>query len=91
MKIHCILVAASLAVCGCAMTPLAPPSRLTAAADPHRRVPPLRLANAGAGTVTFRPVGPSGWGEAPPDASPKPADATPKPADEILKSKKAKP
>ena len=75
MRNFCLLLAASVAVSGCAVAP--PPARLTAAADPHRRVPALRPANASAGTLTFRPVGPSGWGEAPPDAMPKPKEVKP--------------
>jgi hypothetical protein len=82
MRNLCILLAISVAMSGCAVMP--PPALLTAAADPHKRVPALRIPSASAGTLTFRPVGPSGWGEASPDA-------TPKLADEILKSKKARP
>ena len=75
MRNFCLFLAASVAVSGCAVAP--PPARLTAAADPHWRVPALRLANASAGTLTFRPVGPSGWGEAQPDTALKPKEAKP--------------
>ena len=75
MRNFCLLLAASVAVSGCAVAP--PPARLTAAAEPHRRVPALRLANASAGTLTFRPVGPSGWGEVPLETPAKPKEAKP--------------
>ena len=75
MQNFCLLLAIALAISGCAIAP--PPSRLLAAADPHARVPAFHAADASAGTLTFRPVGPTGWGEAQPEAAPKTKGAKP--------------
>ena len=69
------IAAMVLAISGCAVAP--PPARLLAPADERARVPAFHAADASAGTLTFRPVGPSGWGEAQPEAAPK-AEAAPK-------------
>ena len=70
-----MVIAASLAVLlnGCAAP--APPSSLLAAAKPRAKVPAVRAGNFSAGTVAFRPVGPSGWEEPKPEAVP-PAKGT---------------
>ena len=67
MRNSCLLLAMALAVSGCAVTP--PPNHLLAAVNPHAKPSPLHVADAAAGTLTFRPVGPTGWGE--PDVAPK--------------------
>ena len=73
MRNSCLLLAMALAVSGCAVAP--PPARLLAAANSHARPSPLHVADAAAGTLTFRPVGPSGWGQ--PVAIPKQKGAKP--------------
>ena len=69
------IAAIALAISGCAVAP--PSARLLAAADPHARIPAFHAADASAGTLTFRPVGPTGWGEAQPEAAPKTKGAKP--------------
>ena len=68
-----LLVATSLAISGCAIAP--PPARLLAVSDSRAKVPALHAPDASAGTVTFRPVGPTGWGG--PATAPKPTGAKP--------------
>ena len=75
------IAAIALAVSGCAVAP--PPARLLAPADGRARVPAFHATDASAGTLTFRPVGPTGWGEAQPEAAPK--------AEAPSKAKAAKP
>lgn len=80
MRNSCLLLAMALAVSGCAVAPV--PARLLAAANPHAKTSPLHVADAAAGTLTFRPVGPNagaggGWGVPEPEAAPKTKGAKP--------------
>ena len=69
MRNFYFVLATGVALSGCAVTP--PPSRLLAASNPHTRVPVLHSSDAGAGTLTFRPVGPTGWAETSPEPTQK--------------------
>ena len=79
LLLACLLLAMALAVSGCAVAP--PPGRLLAAAHPDAKPSPLHVADAAAGTLTFRPVGPNagkgGWGAPEPEALPKTKGAKP--------------
>lgn len=69
------IAAMVLAISGCAVAP--PPARLLAPADERARVPAFHAADASAGTLAFRPVGPTGWGQLQPDVASKTKGAKP--------------
>jgi hypothetical protein len=76
--IRLILLSASLAVSAC--TPAPPPlasALLTSAADPARKIPPLRVGNAASGTRSFALVEPHNWEDINRDNAPALKGATP--------------
>ena len=58
-----LLILSSAVLSGCAVPP---PEWVVAQADPQWRGPPIHAADVTAGTQTFRPVEPRGWGNMPP-------------------------
>ena len=68
MRIFPVILIVAVSLSGC-MQP-APPASILTAADARAKVPALRAGDAGAGIVTFRPVGPRGWENPPPGDPP---------------------
>ena len=68
MRLCPVILTVAVSLSGC-MQPATPASVLTAA-DARAKVPALRAGDAGAGIVTFRPVGPRGWENVPPGDPP---------------------
>ena len=75
MRLYLLVGLAAIGLGGC-MQPL-PPASLLAAADARARPPALRAGNAASGIVSFRPVGPRGWDDAPPSGTPSVKGAKP--------------
>ena len=75
MRIFPVILIVAVSLSGCMQA--APPASILTAADARAKVPALRAGDAGAGIVTFRPVGPVGWENPPPGDAPGPKGAKP--------------
>jgi hypothetical protein len=59
----CLLILSTAVLSGCAVPS---PEWVVAPADPQWSGPPIHAADVTAGTQTFRPMEPRGWGNMPP-------------------------